>query len=64
MQDKQALVMDWISDNFDLDSVSLIPFDLFYCGVRVRDRLGSEILVYWDIWASEVKYCFPSDRAS
>ena len=56
---REKAVSDWIAENFVLEAVTVEPFDLFPYGRRVIDQQGGEMVVYFDLMAEKVVYCFP-----
>ena len=54
-------VKKWVEDNFDLDAVQLEPFPAMPQGVRVTDKQGKEMVVYYDFLTNEVKTMFPKE---
>lgn len=51
-----GMVKNWIDSNFDANTVTVDPTVLLPGGHRVVDRDGDEILVYYDILTSRVKW--------
>jgi hypothetical protein len=59
MTQKELAVLSWIEENFVLSEVVLEDCNLFpYCK-RLRDKQGSEMLIYFDLLTDQVKYIFP-----
>ena len=56
---REKAVSDWIAENFVLEAVTVEPFDLFPYGRRIIDQQGGEMVVYFDLMAEKVVYCFP-----
>ena len=53
-------VIEWIESHFETAELSISDFPLLPAGKRIRDKDGSEMVVYCDILSGKVKYVYPS----
>lgn len=54
-------VMNWIEDNFDMDSIVIEDFTILPYGKRILDMQGEEMAVFFDYWTDQVKHLLPQE---
>ena len=54
-------VMNWIEDNFNMDSIVVEDFTILPYGKRILDMQGKELAVFFDYWTDQVKHLLPQE---
>lgn len=57
--DKELAVKKFIDENFEPDSITVEKCNLFPFGLRIKDKVGGEMIIYFDLLTNEVKWVFP-----
>ncbi|SDF30396.1 hypothetical protein [Sporolituus thermophilus] len=59
MISKEKAVMDWIEENFYINSIKIEEYPLFPAGKKITDKNGDEMVVYYDLLYNRVDWDFP-----
>lgn len=51
-------VVQWINEQFEAGAVDIVDFPLLPGGKIVRDKVGGEMLVFYDILTGEIQTRF------
>ncbi len=58
--DPKKIVMEWIEENFDMNSIEVEDYPWMLGGTLIRDKEGKEMVAFYEFMKNQVDVLFPN----